>query len=257
MRTSTTSPKPVQIAEKCAAALLWLLIWQGASAIIKQEMLLASPVSVARALFALVQTAPFWRSVLFSLSRMGAGFLLAFGLGVLLAALSYRLRLVSVFLSPFISVVKAAPVASYTIICLLFLPSRNLSACISFLMALPIVYTNVLEGLHSTNRQLLEMANVFRVPKLRQVVFIYFSELMPFLVSACSLSLGICWKSGIAAEVIGLPRGSIGENMYQAKVFVDTKALLAWTIVVILISFLFEKVVLALLKQLINKIERM
>ena len=257
MRSSTTSPNIIRITEIGVAALLWLLVWQGGSMAIQQEMLLASPVSVARTLFSLVQTGSFWRSILFSLSRMGTGFLLAFSVGLLLAVLSYRLHLVAVLFAPFMSVVKAAPVASYTIICLLFLPSRNLSACISFLMALPIVYTNVLEGLHATNKQLLEMASVFRVSKWRRVVYIYFSQLTPFLVSACSLSLGICWKSGIAAEVIGLPRGSIGENMYQAKVFVDTKTLLAWTIVVILISFLFEKAVLALLKQLTRKIERM
>jgi NitT/TauT family transport system permease protein len=128
---------------------------------------------------------------------------------------------------------------------------------ISFLMALPIMYTNVLEGLLGMDKKLLEMAAVYEVPASRRIVYIYFSQLMPFLVSACSLSLGLCWKSGIAAEVIGLPLGSIGEHLYQAKIFVDTKTLLAWTVVVIAVSFLFERVFLAFLKKLAAAVERM
>lgn len=257
MMRSITSHKPERPWEKAVAVLLWLLIWHLASKLIKQEMLLASPASVAHRLSELVIKSSFWSSVAFSLSRVTMGFLLAFVTGIILAALAYRFRQVAVFMRPFISVVKAAPVASYIILCLLLMPSRQLSICISFLMALPIIYTNVLEGLCSTDKKLLEMAAVFSVPPLRQIVYIYFSQLMPFLVSACSLALGLCWKSGIAAEVIGLPLGSIGEHMYQAKIFVDTKTLLAWTVVVILVSFLLERVFLWALKKLSAKVERM
>lgn len=251
------SHKSAKLWEKTLSVLAWLLIWQLASLAVGQEMLLASPASVVQKLFALVGTSVFWRSVGFSLSRVAMGFLLAFTAGILLAALAYRFRAIAVFLQPFMSIVKAAPVASYIILCLLLMSSRSLSICISFLMALPVLYTNVLEGLYSTDKKLLEMAAVFQVPTGRKIVYLYFSQLMPFLVSACSLSLGLCWKSGIAAEVIGLPLGSIGEHMYQAKIFVDTKTLLAWTVVVICVSFLFERVFLAALRRLAGSVERM
>ena len=257
MKDSSISRNSIKWWEKLLAVLGWLLIWYIASRLINQEMLLASPVSVANRLWELIYTQPFWHAVGFSLSRVGIGFLLAFTMGILLAVVAWKVRVVAVFLRPFMGVTKAAPVASYIILCLLFLPSKNLSVCISFLMALPVMYTNVLEGLWQMDRKLLEMAAVFRVPTLRRVLYIYFSQLMPFLVAACSLSLGLCWKSGIAAEVIGLPLGSIGEHLYQAKIFVDTKTLFAWTVVVIALSFLFEYVFLALLKRLATFIERM
>lgn len=256
MKRSTTSNKPAKRWAKALALLAWLLVWYIASKWIAQEMLLASPVSVAKRLVELVQTASFWQAVGFSLSRVVAGFFLALTVGIVLAVAAWKWHWLEVLLHPFISVVKSAPVASYIILCLLFLPSRKLSICISFLMAMPILYTNVLEGLHSMNPQLLEMAQVYQVPAYKRVVYVYFSQLMPFLISSCSLALGMCWKSGIAAEVIGLPLGSIGENLYQAKIFVDTKTVLAWTVVIITVSFLFEHAFLWLLNRIAAAVER-
>lgn len=257
MKDSTISRKPSRSWEKLMAILAWLLIWYAASRIIAQEMLLASPVSVARRLWELVFTGDFWRAVLFSLSRVTAGFFLSLALGVLLAVAAWKLRAAAIFLQPFIGITKAAPVASYIILCLLFLPSKSLSVVISFLMGLPIIYTNMLEGLLGMDRKLLEMAAVYEVPLRKRAAYIYFSQLTPFLISACSLSLGLCWKSGIAAEVIGLPLGSIGENLYQAKIFVDTKTVLSWTVVVIAVSFLLERLLLSLLQRFSGAIERM
>ena len=247
--------KSSKLLQRLIAILVWLFIWQLASMYVSQEMLLASPVSVAKTLLQLLCEASFWQRVLFSLSRVALGFGYAFFCGILLAALSGRFSAVRILLNPLMSVVKAAPVASYVILCLFFLPSRQLSTLISFLMALPIIYTNILSGLDSTDRKLLEMAHVFRVSFPRKIIYIYFSQLMPFLISACSLSLGMCWKAGIAAEVIGMPKGSIGEMLYQAKIFLDSPSLIAWTIVVIAVSFLFERAFLALLRRLSVAIE--
>jgi len=248
--------KRAQFLQKMLAIAVWLLIWQLVSLNISQEMLLASPASVAKTLFQLFAEPSFWQRVLFSLMRVAYGFMYAFFSGILFAALAYRFTAIKILLHPFMGVIKAAPVASYIILCLLFLPSRQLSVLISFLMALPIIYTNILGGLCSTDHKLLEMAKVFRISFTRKIIYIYFSQLMPFLISACSLSLGMCWKAGIAAEVIGLPRGSIGEMLYQAKIFLDSPSLLAWTIVVIIISFLFEKAFLIALQHISAAIER-
>ena len=255
MKASTTSAKhkPWQIA---LAGFGWLAVWQIASALLGQEMLLASPIATGAQLCRLLRESFFWHSVGFSLSRVTAGFFLAFAVGTLLAAAAYKVKALAIFLSPFMSVVKASPVASYIILCLLLLPLQSLSVCISFLMSLPVVYTNVLQGLLSTDRKLLEMAAVFEIPAPKRILYIYLSELMPFLLSACSLSLGLCWKAGIAAEVIGLPLGSIGEQMYMAKIYVDTKTLLAWTVVVVAVSFLLERVFLFLLQKIEAVVER-
>ena len=116
-------------------------------------------------------------------------------------------------------------------------------------MLLPIIYTNVLGGIRSVDKALLEMAEVFRISRLHVVRFIYLPQIMPFFYSACSVSLGLAWKAGVAAEVIGIPKGSIGERLQQAKVYLDTPDLFAWTFVIVLMSLAFEKLILAIVKK--------
>lgn len=239
------------------AALFWLAVWQLASQALGQEILLVSPISVLVRLTSLIRTLPFWEAIGFSLSRISLGFLSAACMGVLLAALSFRFRLVQELLSPFILTVKAIPVASFIILALIWIPSKNLSVFISFLMVFPVIYTNVLNGIFSTSQDLLEMAKVFDLPSGRTIRYIYVSQVLPFFQSACTIGLGLCWKSGIAAEVIGIPDGSIGESLYNAKIFLNTPDLFAWTLVIVIVSLAFEKFFLKLLNMGVKRLERM
>lgn len=238
------------------AILFWLIVWEIISRLIGQEILLVSPVSVVLRLFQLITAADTMISILFSFSRIIFGFLLASFAGILTAALASVLRPVQELLTPVVAVVKATPVASFIILVLIWVPSRNLSVVISFLMVFPIMYTNALHGIRSTDRQLLEMAQVFRIPRLRRVRYIYLSQMLPDLQAGFSLSLGLCWKAGIAAEVIGIPDGSIGEKLYQAKVYLETPDLFAWTVIIVVLSVLFEKGFLWLINRVVKHMER-
>ena len=123
----------------------WLMICQAASVFVEQEILLASPVSVVRKLFELIFSGNFWQSVGFSFVRIVTGFLLAVFLGIFLAVLAYWSKTVEILTAPVIAVVKSTPVASFIILCLIWIPSKNLSVFISYLMVLPVIYTNILE----------------------------------------------------------------------------------------------------------------
>lgn len=252
---SQKQKSPVSL--KLWAVLLWLIIWQLASWKLNQPILLVSPVTVLERLFELSLTAAFWKSIGFSLLRISTGFLCGVLAGSLLAALSSCFQRIRELFTPLILLAKTIPVASFIILVLIWIPSRNLSVFISFLMVLPIVYTNVLDGICSTNHELLEMAQVFALSPWRKIRYIYVSQVLPFFNSACTISLGLCWKAGIAAEVIGIPEGSIGENLYNAKVYIDTPDLFAWTLVIVIISVTFEKFVLFLLKLLVHRLQKL
>lgn len=226
---------------KIWAVTVWLVIWQAVSMWIGQEILLVSPVTVLSAFIKLMAEKVFWLSVASSLLRITGGFLLAVIVGTILASLAAVFQKVQEFLEPFIVTVKSIPVASFVILILIWVSSRNLSVVISFLMVFPIIYTNVLDGINHMDMQLREMAEVFQIPAARRIRWIYLSQIMPFFRTGCSLGLGLCWKAGVAAEVIGIPQNSIGENLYNAKIYLDTAELFAWTMVIICISVLFEK----------------
>jgi len=230
--------------------LFWLAVWQFFSNKIASHILFASPLQVVEALWQLVRSKDFWGAILFSTQRIAGGFFLALVCGILLAVLSAASRLFRLLLTPLIRLMKAVPVVSFVILALLWIKSKNLSILIAFVMVLPVIYTNVLQGIDGADKKLLEMASVFRMSALNKVRYIYIPAILPALVSACSVSLGFCWKSGIAAEVIGLPTGSIGEKLYEAKLYLMTGELFAWTAVIVLVSVAFEKLVMLLIRKL-------
>lgn len=230
------------------AVLFWLALWHMASIAIDRQILLVSPLAVLASLFKQVITISFWSHICFTGVRIIIGFFLGVFLGVGFAIAGSRVRLIRTLLQPLQYIIKATPVASFIILVLIWFHAKNISIIISFLMIFPILYTNTLQGLDAIPRNTLEMAAVFRVPTLRKIRYLYIPYLMNYLIPAMSVATGLAWKSGVAAEVIGVPDGSIGDILYHAKLYFDTADLLAWTVVIILCSIGFEKIILKLLR---------
>lgn len=222
-------------------------MWQLLSAAVHNSILMAGPVESAKALMQMILTREYRNAILFSLIRIIGGFCFGSAMGISLAFISYRVRFMEDFLKPFISVLKAVPVASFVIILLIWAGNKNLSFYISSLVVMPLLYINTLGGLKATDPKLLEMAEVFRIPVLRRVRYIYLPSVYPYLYSAFQSALGMAWKSGVAAEVIGQPLGSMGNGLYQAKIYLETADLFAWTITIVVVSFLVEKLILGLM----------
>jgi len=198
-----TKKRRIQI---LAASVFWLGVWQAAAVAIGQEVFLVSPVQAIGTLVELLPQAEFWQRIGFSAGRI----LLGFGLGVLssavLAVAAEKWVWVDALLAPVMQLVKATPVASFIILALVWVSGSSLSVLISFLMVLPVLYSAVRTGIGSADRQLLEMAQVFRLPLGRRLRAVWLPAVLPAFRQGCSVALGICWKSGVAAEVIGLGR---------------------------------------------------
>ena len=170
-------------------------------------------------------------------------------LGIFLGALSCRRIVIREFLGPAVQLMKSIPVASVVILLLLWAGSRHLSAVISFVVVFPPIYFATVEGIRHTDPGLLEVAEVFCMPFARKVWYLYRPSVLPYLASACKSAVGMSWKSGAAAEVIGIPEGTIGERLYLSKIYLDTAQLFAWTAVILILSMLSERIVLWLLKR--------
>lgn len=245
-----------EVLKKVGAALLALTFWEIAALLIHQRILLVTPVAVARRLCTIWRVEGFARAIWFSFYHIAGGFLLGLILGCLLAYLAAKHPVVETLLWPWMATIKSVPVASFVVICLIWLSARNLSVFISFLIVIPIIYQNVLEGLRAENREMQEVATVFQLPWRKRFRYIELPKLRPFLLSACRVTTGMAWKAGIAAEIIGVPNGSIGKMLYTAKIYLDTDDLLAWTVIIVVISVVAEKVFLAALSRLLNPCSR-
>lgn len=227
----------------------WIAVWEMAARLINQEIFLPSPIAVLLTIIDLSKKAGFWLSIINSFIRIISGFFLGLMFGTILAVLSYKSTIIYELISPLMKVIKSTPVASFIILALVWISSKNLSVLISFLMVLPVSYSNMLYGLKSTDVKLLEMAKVFHLSRGKKIWAIYLPTVLPFIISAISVGLGFSFKSEIAAEVIGRPANSIGLNLYEAKLYLMIKELFAWTIVIILISVLFEKLVMKIVRH--------
>lgn len=254
MITSTTEHKTNKPTKKVLATagsvIFWLLAWQLIAILVGEALFVASPVSVFKTLFALLGQTVFYGTVGFSLLRISIGFFAAAIIGSALAVGAYKFSLLQTLFRPLMGAVKSAPVASFAVIALLMVGSKNLSALISFLMVLPVFYTNLLTGLLSVESERFEAAAVFGMVNSDRFRFIYLPYVAPFFSGACELGIGVAWKAGISAEVIGIAGGSIGEKIYDAKLNLETSELFAYTLAVIVISLAFEKLAAMLIRSI-------
>ena len=240
-----------------ASVLFWLIVWQIVSVCVNSKILLVSPIDTVCRLWELLPSGDFWSSILFSMARILLGFLLGLVLGTALAVLSGKFAIIRTLFSPLISAMKSIPVASFTILALFWVGSENLSVLVSILICVPIVCSNMIEGIDNLDKKLDEMSKVFKIPAVRRFAGVYLSQLLPYFRSASRLAIGLSWKSGVAAEVIGIPDGSIGEKLFMSKIYLETADLFAWTLVVILLSFLCEKLFIFAVKLVQKRVEKM
>ena len=243
-----------QKAAKFVAAFLALCLWQLAAVLVDNRLLLVGPIQVAGRLWQLLGEQTTWQALGYSFGRISLGFFLAFALALVLAAVSARFSLAEILLRPYVLAIQTVPVASFIVIALLWLSGRRLSIFISFLMVLPVLYANALQGFRAADRQLLEMAQVFRMPRFRRVRCIFLPALAPYLKSACHVALGLCWKAGVAAEVIAVTEKSVGGMLYDAKVYLEIPDLFSWTVLIVAVSLGFEKLFLALLDSITQRL---
>ena len=238
------------------AAAVWLLVWQAAAMLVGKELLLVSPVRTVTRLWELGGSPAFWNSVFYTLLRIAGGFFAAAALGVLLAVPAARKRWVRDLLAPLMITVKTVPVASFIVVILIWFTSKQLSVIIAGLMVLPIVYTNTLEGLNNRDPQLAEAARVFGVRPMRRGLFIDLPQVLPFFRSGCRVALGLCWKAGVAAELIGQPTGSVGWALNQSRTWLETRDVFAWTLAIVILSVVCEWLVLGGLGLLARRLRR-
>ena len=227
-----------------------LAIWEILALVIGQEIIMVSPVQVGETLVALVPQSSFWATIAHSLIRIVAGFAMAFLLGVATAWLASVNRWVESFASTVMRLVRSIPVVSFIILLLIWADSAYIGLWVSFLMVVPVIYSNAESGFSARDVKLVQMAQVFGFSPLRRWWAITLPGLMPYLMSACRVGFGLAWKAGVSAEVIGMPSGSIGERLYQAKIYLSTADLFAWTAVIVVLSYLCEKCVVLGLARL-------
>lgn len=230
------------------ALLFWTAVWYLAALGLGNPLLLPTPTQVLKCLAEMMRTASFWQITAVSIGRILLGVFCAVLLGTVLAVLTEKSRWLNMLIAPAMTAMQATPVASFTILVLIWMERDYVPVLICGMMGLPIVWSSVSSGIRVTDPQLLEMAKVYRLSGFKVLQRVYIPSVMPFFRTACSSALGLGWKAGIAAEVLTVPKRSIGRMISESKLYLMTEELFAWTLAVIAMSLLLQKLMLRLLK---------
>ena len=222
------------------AAIFWLGVWQVAALIVGQELILPSPISVARALWELAGEAEFWLLTAKTMWRIISGLVCGVAIGTVMAALTVRFSVCDMLLSPLVKIIRSTPVASFIVLAMLWIVRTSVPGFIAALIVIPVVWADVRTAALETDRDLLEMARAYRFGPWRTFRYIYMPSVLPSWNSAFVTAMGLAWKSGIAAEVMCQPRNAIGTELMRAKNVLKMPEAFAWTVVVIILSLLLE-----------------
>ena len=231
-----------------AVAAFWLAAWMLVAALVAQPLILPGPGAVVGSLLRLVCDAGTWAILAGSGARILGGLVLAAVCGGVLAGVSSRSRAFARLVAPALSFVKATPVACVVVLLLIWLGSARVSIAAVFLMALPGVYFSLAEGLAQVDKPLEQMFRLHGVRGWRLFCVHTWREVLPFVLSCARAVIGMGWKAGVAAELIGMAMGTVGERIYQAKLLIETADLLAWTVLVVAASWACERVLVWLLR---------
>ena len=224
-----------------SVTVFWAGIWFLLACRIGSDFLFPSPKTVVQELLTLGVSKDFWLITCTSLLRVVWGIWVSLILGTVLAYLTHISRILNTLLSPVLAAVKSTPVASFIILALLWLDRSVLPVFITALIVVPIVWANVSEGIGSVDRRLVEVTEVYRFSMPKKLSRLYVPSVAPYFMAACKSSLGMAWKAGIAAEILATPDHSIGKELYYSKTYLETPTLFAWTLVIILLSLIIEK----------------
>lgn len=232
-----------KVNSKIVTCLFWLAIWEAAAWLTASKLLLPGPADALLALGGLIRTKKFYMDIGWTAARCIIAMVLSFAAGIPAAALSYKSDTARSILSLPVGFFKAVPVMAIIIYVILLAQSDWVAVIVCFFMCFPIVYTNILEGLDAIPSEYLEVGNVYGLSRLERAKYIYAPGILPQMKTAISLTAGLSWKAVVAAEVLSIPKYSLGYEMINAKYYLETANLFAYIFVIVVMSMAFEKVI--------------
>lgn len=223
-----------------AILLFWLGVWYLAAFFVDSSLLLPTPHETLSALIALVCTLEFYEVVFYTLIRVLLGLVIGVAVGIILAVLCHRFKVLRDVINPIISVIRATPVATFIVLLWVLVSGNSLTVLVAFLMVMPIVWQNALDAFGSIPKDLVEVADVYNLSYKRRFEVLVLPVLSRYIYPAVITSVGLSWKSEIAAEIIAYTKNSIGMHINDAKFYMNTSAVFAWTAVIVVMSIALE-----------------
>lgn len=228
-------------------------MWEVLYLIVSEPLFLPSPKETLLSVCNILSKINSWAIIGKTATKMLFGYFMALVLGISLACVASRFFIIEELFKPLIILTKSIPVASFIVLVLAWLSSKNISIFICLLVVFPTVYFSVFAAIKRVDVKLLELCAVYNVSTSKRFRYIYAPEVAAELTEVVKITVGMGIRSSIAAELIGLPENSLGAELYKAKLYFDIGDLFAWTIFAVLLCFILEKTMIMAFSEL-NKV---
>ena len=229
-------------------------LWQLTAVLIAQPLIVPRLEAIAAAVVNILTGEDFFLTVAATLLRIAATIaidtVIAFLLGIA-AGVSKRIEAA---LSPFETAMRAVPTMGVLLLSLIWFNSEITPIFVASLIALPLLYRGVVNGVKNIDIRLIQMSTGFKVSFVRKLTQLYIPSIRPFTLTAYSATLGLLVKVMVTAEVLSQPRRGIGTEFQIARAQLDTATIFGWGILVIIFAALMEQAAKRILSY--NKVRK-
>lgn len=235
-----------------AGILLLILIWQIASNVYQSEHILPSPLMTLVTALEILADPELWPSILITILRGLEGFAISLFLSLIIGIPAGIYRSFFHFINPLLVTIRSTPVISFILLAIIWFGNEQVPVFIAILTMFPVICLNVIEGIRNVDEDLVEMGRTYNISNRGILKDIYIPSIIPFLTGGISNALGFGWRAIIIGEVLSQPRWGIGARMQDAQTFLMVSELIAWTLIAIIISYLFEYIVRIFEKRMLR-----
>ena len=204
---------------------------------------LPSPLAVARGFADIVASGEIWRHTAASLGRILVGFGGAVIVALLAGLAGFLSRAARSVIHDVLSVLNSTSVFVWIVISIIWFGLSNWAPIFTtFMITVPVVASNIVEGVENVDRRLLEMGDVYRLSGRQKFTAIVVPSTLPYLVAGMKVGFGLALKVSVVAEIFGVTSG-IGYVMNYSREILATQMVFAWAVVMILVMTLTDKLV--------------
>jgi len=242
---------PIRTLVQLAGLVLFFALWQVLSGLYN-HVIIPSPLEVVRSIIDQAGSGELWQHGRQSIARGLTGFGLALFIGTPLGILIGLNPVAAGLIRPLVVVLQVTPLISWLLLAMIWIGFSRVPVFIVFVTTLPLIVINVFQGVSSIDRQLLQMASVFSISKDRIIREIYLPQITPFLMAGVANALGTTWKAVAMAEFLSVQTG-IGASMAVARINLETADLFAWTITLIVLGMLTDRLLAYLTRRKLSQ----
>ncbi|ANY82444.1 ABC transporter permease (plasmid) [Microvirga ossetica] len=191
-----------------------------------------------------------------TLARVFASFVLAMTIGSAIGIALGRAPLLNRFFDPWLILFLNLPALVIIILCYIWLGLTEVAAITAVAInKIPNVAVTLREGSRALDRDLLEMASVYRFGRLRTLRHVVLPQLTPYFMGAVRSGLALVWKIVLVVELLGRSSG-VGFVIGSAFQLFDVSTILAYALAFVAVIQMIEFLILQPYERRLNRWRR-